>query len=423
MRILVYDPEHISHSTDVVRRGLLPELAKRVERLVWMLPESRHGAFSDWLTGQPAIELAGFELPRMHPARWLDSGLRRFQKCFGMDAGGILHRIRSRLQAQAAAWKARELDANWIFCPSLMNQPVPKSSISLAGMIYDVSSSLAPRTLVNIDRWMKTAGVTFSISQFTRQQVLARLPYIDPGRFIVTPLCPSVSEGALSKTGGIVRDTARSGSLRVLCPAALLERKGHASLLKAAQQCANQGDKVELVLVGSGTQLLKQSDEQPPPWILKVRLALDSFIEAGGWVRTAGHVSEEELEALFCEADVVVFPSLYEGFGLPVAEAVQRGLPVIASDLPPIREQLELFDCHDRVSLVAPGDVEALACVLSDFAGGKAPSRKRPEEMELHFARWTWGHAAESILNSLCSQPSGVDGGSSTHFRKPIRTA
>ncbi|MFZ4596673.1 MAG: glycosyltransferase, partial [Verrucomicrobiaceae bacterium] len=381
MRILVYDPEHISHSTDVVRRGLLPEMAKRVERLVWMLPESRHEAYKDWLTGQPSIELAGFELPRTHPGRWLDAVLRRFQGGFGVDEGGNIHRIRGRLQAQAASLKAREISANWIFCPSFMNQPVPRSSISLAGMIYDVSSSLAPRTLANIDRWIKTSSVTFSISRFTRQQVLARLPQIDPARVIVTPLCPDVSEGALPNPEGIVREAVGSGSLRVLCPAALLERKGHAILLKAAQRCADQGDKIQLVFVGSGTQLLKQSDEQQPSWILNVRLAFDSFVEAGGAACAFGHVTDVELETLFCQADVVVFPSLFEGFGLPVAEAVQRGLPVIASDLPPIHEQLDLFDCHDRVSLVAPGDVEALAGALSDFAGGKAPSRQRPEDM------------------------------------------
>jgi glycosyltransferase involved in cell wall biosynthesis len=100
-------------------------------------------------------------------------------------------------------------------------------------------------------------------------------------------------------------------------------------------------------------------------------------------------------------ADAVVFPTLYEGFGLPVAEAVLRGLPVIASDLPPIREQLTLFNCADRVRLVPPGDVVSLAQALTDFAAGLGPKRKSVEEMAPRFLHWTWSDAAETVVQKL----------------------
>lgn len=55
-------------------------------------------------------------------------------------------------------------------------------------------------------------------------------------------------------------------------------------------------------------------------------------------VEHRGFVSHEELGRLYAGASVVVFPSLFEGFGLPLIEALAHGTPVVASDIPPLRE-------------------------------------------------------------------------------------
>ena len=51
-----------------------------------------------------------------------------------------------------------------------------------------------------------------------------------------------------------------------------------------------------------------------------------------------GYVSDEDLRLLYKKARVFVFPSLFEGFGLPVLEAMACKCPVICSDIPPLRE-------------------------------------------------------------------------------------
>lgn len=59
---------------------------------------------------------------------------------------------------------------------------------------------------------------------------------------------------------------------------------------------------------------------------------------ASATISGLGRVSEAELAWLYAHASLVLFPSLYEGFGLPMVEAFERGAPVVASDIPPLRE-------------------------------------------------------------------------------------
>ena len=74
-----------------------------------------------------------------------------------------------------------------------------------------------------------------------------------------------------------------------------------------------------------------------------------------GRVEFAGHVSRDELAALYRGAAVLVFPSRYEGFGLPVLEAMASGTPVVATSSSSIPEV-----AGDAAILVEP-DVKALA--------------------------------------------------------------
>lgn len=77
--------------------------------------------------------------------------------------------------------------------------------------------------------------------------------------------------------------------------------------------------------------------------------------ELGGWVHVLGTVSDPELVALHTLASALVFPSLYEGFGLPPLEAFATGTPVIASNAASIPEVTGdaalLFDPSDPIGL------------------------------------------------------------------------
>ncbi|HEX4966604.1 MAG TPA: glycosyltransferase family 1 protein [Thermoanaerobaculia bacterium] len=93
-------------------------------------------------------------------------------------------------------------------------------------------------------------------------------------------------------------------------------------------------------------RLLRQRGTSPPPLVLcggfgwqaeEARREIGAA-EAEGWLVHLGYVNQGELAALYRGAEMVLLPSFYEGFGLPALEALQAGAPLVASDLPVLRE-------------------------------------------------------------------------------------
>jgi glycosyltransferase involved in cell wall biosynthesis len=111
-------------------------------------------------------------------------------------------------------------------------------------------------------------------------------------------------------------------------------------------------------------------------------------------VRTPGYLPEGDLARVVAGAAALVFPSWYEGFGLPALEALACGTPVVASDLPALREVL-----GDQAELVPPGDAAAMAAalakVLADPGGEAARAARRARA-----AAFTWAACAQATLSA-----------------------
>jgi alpha-1,3-rhamnosyl/mannosyltransferase len=105
---------------------------------------------------------------------------------------------------------------------------------------------------------------------------------------------------------------------------------------------------------------------------------------AGRWARElpdvilTGAVSDEQLAAIYTGAHALVFPSADEGFGLPPVEALACGTPVVASDVPPLREVLD-----GRATLIPIDDLDGLIAA--------AESARRPAPAA---PSWSWVDAA-----------------------------
>jgi glycosyltransferase involved in cell wall biosynthesis len=107
-----------------------------------------------------------------------------------------------------------------------------------------------------------------------------------------------------------------------------------------------------------------------------------------------GFVPDDLLPAIYTAADVLAFPSLYEGFGLPILEAMACGAPVVSSNTSCLPEVAE-----GAAMLVAPDRAEELAAALEQALTDESLRADLRRRGRARAAQYTWRGAAEKLLN------------------------
>ena len=105
-------------------------------------------------------------------------------------------------------------------------------------------------------------------------------------------------------------------------------------------------------------------------------------------VRVMGYLPDEDLVPLLTGASVLLYPSRYEGFGLPPLEALSCGTAAVASDIPSLRESTA-----GSARLVPVGDIDAWTAALGETLVDGVPPPSPPA--------WTWRQAAEQLIDAL----------------------
>jgi len=110
-------------------------------------------------------------------------------------------------------------------------------------------------------------------------------------------------------------------------------------------------------------------------------------------VRLLGWIDDADLEGLYAAARVFAFPSLAEGFGLPVLEAMTRGVPVACSDAASLPEV-----GGDAVRYFDPLDVDSIATALDDLLTDASSAEQLATAGRARAAEFTWEQAAQGTL-------------------------
>ncbi len=240
----------------------------------------------------------------------------------------------------------------------------PMLRIPYVTTVHDISFRAMPHLFRPVDRWLlnhtvpaavRRAHAVITVSEFSRQEILSAYAP-SPERVVATPLATG------AHVGPIPVQTARDALQRhyelrrpfVLMVGVLQPRKNLKLAVRAFAAVSRRlGDHWDLLIVGK------------PGW---GQDELHDVIQAEGIasrVRQTGHVPDAYLSWFYSAADVLLYPSLYEGFGLPPLEAMACGCPVLASDIPPVREVVA-----DAGRLLPPTQeaawTDALAAVLND---------------------------------------------------------
>jgi glycosyltransferase involved in cell wall biosynthesis len=176
-------------------------------------------------------------------------------------------------------------------------------------------------------------------------------------------------------------------------------RKNLSTLLRAFAQLLNDTSlRPQLVIAGG------------EGWMIRETLSL---MDSGGIkdrVRLTGYLNDEDLRALYSSCRAFIYPSLYEGFGLPPLEAMACGAPVVASRIAALQETL-----GEVAVLIEALDVQALSRSMTEIVKDEKRRVAISEAGIKRAARFSWDTAArrthEVYELSLQSIPSaGVDG-------------
>ncbi|MCW5851726.1 MAG: glycosyltransferase family 4 protein [Anaerolineae bacterium] len=268
----------------------------------------------------------------------------------------------------------------------------PWSSCPTVVSVHDVSFALYPDQFSPRDRLilstlvplsMRRAARVITLSNTARQDILDRY-HIPAGRVVTTPLAAADVFRPVDDAGtldAVLKRYAIPGPF-ILAVGNLQPRKNLARLLEAYTRVrATSGVGHKLVIVGKAQWQESQIFEAVR------RLGLDHE------VIFTGYVPDEDLVRLYNAATVFVYPSLYEGFGLPPLEAMACGTPVIASNVGAIREVVA-----DGGLLVSPTNVDELAAALVRVAGEVGLRAELVERGRQRAKDFSWLRTAETTL-------------------------
>jgi len=386
-----------------VVRSLIPELDAACDCLMWVVPEHKLAFRQDegFLSSERVLSLKPVFLGR----GWLPYFLGRLLAKVNLSQYG--HMVQKKLSEQAMNQRLQYLIGKYnishLLSIAVFDQPVPRVLIPIYGIVHDLN--YAPqwreKCLACFREWKRKASGIITISNWSKKQmdevfITLGAPVTAIPHSIALPV-KSDSINTLSKY--------HSQTVTFFYPATFSPHKRHACLLKAFSILYKQGYRFKLVLCGHGTDKLLLSHPLETAELEAARSILHSSgSDLLACVSILGVVEQSVLEGLFADADYVVLPTTYEGFGLPLSEALIRGVPIICSDIPPFREQTDFYDITQGVIFVKKNTPTEWASAIQLQLDTPAEMRIAPLGAFEAMAKWRWSDVAKAYLKLMADE-------------------
>lgn len=252
--------------------------------------------------------------------------------------------------------------------------------------VHDLAFEHYPRMFPRAWRVMYRLGLRAAVrrahailapSRNTAEDVLSRTK-VDPHRLHVTPLAAALPQGEIDVDGTVARLKIRPPY--VLYVGTIEPRKNLVRLIRAYRRVAATGVTHALVIAG------------PLGWHPEALLR-ELALEGPGEVVMTGALALQELDAVYRAADVFAYPSLYEGFGLPVLEAMTRGIPVATSNTSSLSEVT-----GDAALGVNPRSIREIASAIEALCTDVGLADRLAAAGRARAERFSWDETARLTL-------------------------
>ncbi len=128
----------------------------------------------------------------------------------------------------------------------------------------------------------------------------------------------------------------------------------------------------------------------------KTRQSIEQSRLQGLDIITTGYVSDAQRAGLYAQSSLFVFPSFYEGQGIPPLEAMAAGVPVVVSDIPVLKEI-----CDEAAAYCDPKDPSAISKIMSALLINESQRQTLINSGQKHISNFSWQKLADAVVASL----------------------
>lgn len=271
----------------------------------------------------------------------------------------------------------RKLHLDALLCTNFTLFPFTKD-VPAVVVVHDLAYVRFPETIEkknlaylrkHVPQSIKKAARVVAVSEFTKSELVSSFNISASSIDVVSP-------GVADKTH--MKPTERTGA--ILTVGTLEPRKNLLTLLRAYTSLPESFKNTHPLMIAGANG-----------WGERVESVKDKHIHF------LGYVSDDELDSLYASASLFIFPSIYEGLGLPLLEAFQSNTPAIAANIPPFREV-----GGNTITYFDPGSTDSIAKAIVGYFknpytdASLAAAKKRAQQ-------FSWDKAAKQLHQTISS--------------------
>ncbi len=241
---------------------------------------------------------------------------------------------------------------------------------------------------------LRRADKIIAVSQFTSKEIKKYYPSVKDKITVVWNASNLIKKEKLEEIKQAKEKIRQKYNLPlryILYIGTLQPRKNLITLIQAYLKIKNKIGNLKLVIAGN-TQAYNL-DQKLQPYIQQFIQRKVNLSSSGSIIYFPGYIEEEDKMKIIASSEMFIYPSFYEGFGIPLLEAMSAGVPVLASNISPHREVGE-----EAIEYFSPQNIDELSKKMYNIYIDKNLQQKLREKELERVKNFSWRKSAQKML-------------------------